>query len=76
MGFQLTQHQLQQTSMVATVDFLEANFADDDEVWRGDSGDIVIGDAADFDEDDAAQYVLIGTVAKYVQELRDLIEAR
>lgn len=76
MSFQLTRQQLRQTSTAATADFLEEQFEDDDEVWSGDGGDIVIGDESDFDEDDATQYVRIGTVAEYVQSLRDLVEAR
>jgi hypothetical protein len=76
MGFQLTRQQPKQTSTAATADFLEETFDGGDEVWRGDSGDIVISDQTDFDEDDATQYVLIGTVASYVQELRELVAAR
>ena len=75
MGFQLTRHQLSQTTNEATANFLEDQFDADDEVWAGDGGDIVIGSASDFDEDDAPQYRLIGTVASYVQELRDMVEA-
>lgn len=41
-------------------------FSADDEVWRGDDGSFVIGDTtAEFDEDEAAMYVLAGTLSEY-----------
>ena len=42
-------------------------FSEEDEVWRGDDGSFVIGDTtSEFDEDEAAMYVLAGTLGEYV----------
>jgi hypothetical protein len=45
-------------------------FSEDDEVWRGDDGSFVIGDAAEFDEDEATMYVQAGTLSEYVTKDR------
>ena len=50
-----------------------AQFDGDDEVWQhADTRTMFVGDASD----EADEFVLIGTVAKYRQELQDLIDAR
>jgi len=44
-------------------------FSEEDEVWRGDDGSFVIGDTTSaFDEDEAAMYVLAGTLGEYATQ--------
>lgn len=50
-----------------------AQFSADDEVWEHpDTRTCYVGDA----EGEADEYILLGTVATYRQELQDLIDAR
>jgi hypothetical protein len=46
------------------------SFDADTEVWEGDARDLLIGDASEFDEDDAAQYRLLGTCGELAAQYR------
>lgn len=73
MGLHLTRQELKQSNTRGLIILLEEQSADD-EVWRGDAGDFYIGNASDLEEDGPA-YTLIGSVADYITELRDLVAA-
>ena len=59
----------QQAQNRAALKRLFEQFDDDTEVWRGDAGDLLIGDGDDLDEDDTAAYTLAGTVAEYLADI-------
>lgn len=73
--FGITQDQIRKGGFAGMVEIL-GQFDDDTEVWEGDARDLLIGDADEMDEDEAAQYRLIGTVAEVRQQYADLVAAR
>ena len=72
--FGITQREISKTSKAAMAAMFE-NFDDDTQVWEGDARDLLIGDESELDEDDAAQYRLIGTCGELAQQYRDLVAA-
>lgn len=46
-----------------------------DEVWTGNAGDLLIGDATTLDADEVEEYTMVGTVAEYCEDLRTQTEA-
>jgi hypothetical protein len=72
--FGLTKQEIERSGAAGMVKFLE-EFDADTEVWEGDARDILIGDGDELDEDDAAQYRLIGTCGDLAQQYRDLVAA-
>lgn len=66
----LSRHDLRNHTTSQLRDLLEAQGADT-EVWRGDAGDLLIGDDVENNEDVDGGYVLIGTVAEYLADTSD-----
>jgi len=67
--FSLTASEVGKLNNARAIEFL-SRFDDSDEIFQGDAGDWLIGSAGDLDEDDAAAYDSIGTVAEYAAGLR------
>jgi hypothetical protein len=72
--FSITQNDIRKAGKAGMAELL-SGFDADTEVWEGDARDLLIGDSSDMDDDDAAQYRLIGTCGELAQQYRDLIEA-
>lgn len=71
----ITRNEFDRATLAQNVAMFES-FDADTEVWEGDARDLLIGDGSELDEDDAAQYRLIGTCGELAQEYRDLMQAR
>lgn len=63
----LSRHDLRKHTTSQLRDLLEAQ-GHDTEVWRGDAGDLLIGDDVEGNEDVDGEYVLLGTVAEYLAD--------
>ena len=72
--FGITSTDIRKAGTAKMVELFE-QFDSDTEVWEGDARDLLVGDESELDEDDAAQYRLIGTCGELAQQYRDLAEA-
>ena len=71
--FHITQNDRYRANNTQILELLK-KFDADDMVYQGDAGDWLIGDCADFNEDEIdGEYGEIGTVAELVSEYEDRI---